>query len=149
MNFESIIQEIQQDTDRFMGDEQKENLIKVVSYISHLKSDDRQYFILNFAKIKEITGCNGKQTSQVFIDIFFYLCGTKWGILEPVYKYHYYNKNTMYYHYIQLTEDEVAQANKTGLLDNQELKRLCGNNPVYYNPKDIHIFLKLSHKLRS
>ena len=55
----------------------------------------------------------------------------------------------MYYHYIQLTEDEVAQANKTGLLDNQELKRLCGNNPVYYNPKDIHIFLKLSHKLRS
>ena len=149
MNFESIIQEIQQDTDRFMGDEQKENLIKVVSYISHLKSDDRQYFILNLAKIKEITGCNGKQTSQVFIDIFFYLCGTQWGILEPVYKYHYYNKNTMYYHYIQLTEDEVAQANETGLLDNQELKRLCGNNPVYYNPKDIHIFLKLSHKLRS
>ena len=30
----------------------------------------------------------------------------------------------MYYHYIQLTEDEVAQANKTGLLDNQELKKI-------------------------
>lgn len=55
----------------------------------------------------------------------------------------------MYYHFIQLTEDEVTKACKTGLLDNQELKRLFNNNPVYYNPKDIHIFLKLNHKLLS
>ena len=146
MNFESIIQEIQQ-SDRFISDEQKENLIKVVSYISNIKSDDIQYFRLNLSKMKEITGCDGKQASQVFIDIFFYLCGIQWGILEPVYKYHYYDKNTMYYHFIQLTEDEVAKAHETGLLDNKELKRLCGDNPVYYNPKDIHIFLKLKHKL--
>lgn len=148
MNFESIIQEIQQ-TNRFISDEQKENLIKVVSYISNVKSDDMQYFRLNLSKVKEITGCDGKQAFQVFIDIFFYLCGTQWGILEPIYKYHYYDKNTMYYHFIQLTEDEVAKACETGLLDNKELKNLCGNNPVYYNPKDIHIFLKLSHKLLS
>ena len=75
MNFESIIQEIQQDTDRFMGDEQKENLIKVVSYISHLKSDDRQYFILNLAKIKEITGCNmvNKHLKCLLIFSFIYV----------------------------------------------------------------------------
>ena len=143
MNFESIIQEIQQ-SDRFISDEQKENLIKVISYITHLKDDEKQYFRLNLSKVKDITGCDDK---QVFIDVFFYLCGTQWGILEPVYKYHYYDKNTMYYHFIQLTEDEVTKACETGLLDNQELKRLCGDNPVYYNPKDIHIFLKLSHKL--
>jgi hypothetical protein len=148
MNFESIIQEIQQ-SDRFMSDEQKENLIKVVSYIAHLKDDEKQYFILNLTKIKEITGCDSKRVSQVFIDVFFYLCGTQWGILKPVYKYHYYDQNTMYYHFIQLTEDEVTKACETGLLDNQELKKLCGNNPVHYNQKDIHIFLKLSHKLLS
>lgn len=76
MNFESIIQEIQQDTDRFMGDEQKENLIKVFSYISHLKSDDRQYFILNLAKIKEITGLDvmvNKHLKCLLIFSFIYV----------------------------------------------------------------------------
>ena len=152
MNFESIIQEIQQYKasfpERFISDEQKESLIKVVSYVSsHTHSNNTQPLNLSLKQIKEITGCDDKQAVKVFIDVLFYLCGTQWGILEPVYKYHYYDKNAMYYHFIQLTEDEVTKACETGLLDNQELKRLCGDNPVYYNPKDIHIFLKLSHKL--
>ena len=154
MNFESIIQEIQQYKasfpERFISDEQKENLIKVVSYVSsHTHSNNTQPLNLSLKQIKEITGCDDKQAVKVFIDVFFYLCGTQWEILEPVYKYYYYDKNTMYYHFIQLTEDEVARACETGLLDNQELKKICGDNPVYYNPKDIHIFLKLNHKLLS
>jgi hypothetical protein len=152
MNFESIIQEIQQYKasfpERFISDEQKANLIKVVSYVSsYTHSNNTQPLKLSLKQIKEITGCDNKQAVKVFIDVGFYLCGTKWGILKLVYHYSYYDKNTMHHHLIEVTEDEVAQANETGLLDNQELKKLCGNNPIYYNPKDIHIFLKLSHKL--
>ena len=50
----------------------------------------------------------------------------------------------MYHHLIEVTEDEVTQANETGLLNNQELKRLFNNNPVYFNPKDIHISFGLN-----
>lgn len=144
MNFESIIQEIQQYKasfpERFISNEQKENLIKVVSYVSsYTRSNNTQPLNLSLKQIKEITGCDDKQAIKVFIDVGFYLCGTKWGILKLVYHYSYYDKNTMYHHLIEVTEDEVTQANETGLLNNQELKRLFNNNPVYFNPKDIHI----------
>lgn len=149
MNFESIIQEIQQYKasfpERFISDEQKENLIKVVSYVSsHTRSNNTQPLNLSLKQIKEITGCDDKQVVKVFIDVGFYLCETKWGILKLVYHYSYYDKNTMHHHLIELTEDEVAQSNETGLLDNQELKRLFNNNPVYYNPKDIYISFGLN-----
>jgi hypothetical protein len=149
MNFESIIQEIQQYKasfpERFISNEQKENLIKVVSYVSsYTRSNNTQPLNLSLKQIKEITGCDDKQAIKVFIDVGFYLCGTKWGILKLVYHYSYYDKNTMYHHLIEVTEDEVTQANETGLLNNQELKRLFNNNPVYFNPKDIHISFGLN-----
>ena len=149
MNFESIIQEIQQYKasfpERFISNKQKENLIKVVSYVSsYTRSNNTQPLNLSLKQIKEITGCDDKQAIKVFIDVGFYLCGTKWGILKLVYHYSYYDKNTMYHHLIEVTEDEVTQANETGLLNNQELKRLFNNNPVYFNPKDIHISFGLN-----
>ena len=149
MNFESIIQEIQQYQPKyptpFISDEQKDNLIKIVSYISsYIHSNNTQPLNLSLKQIKEITGCDDKQAFKIFIDACFYLCGSRWDILKPVYHYWYYDKNTMYYHFIEVTEDEVAQANETGLLDNKELKRLFNSNPVYYNPKDIHISFGLN-----
>ena len=61
LDFKKIIQEIQQ-SDRFISNEQqKENLIKVISYITHLKDDEKQYFRLNLSKVKDITGCDGKR----------------------------------------------------------------------------------------
>lgn len=50
----------------------------------------------------------------------------------------------MYHHLIELTEDEIAEANETGLLNNQELKKLFNNNTVRYNPKEIDITLRLN-----
>ena len=149
MNFESIIQEIQQYKasfpERFISNKQKENLIKVVSYVSsYTRSNNTQPLNLSLKQIKEITGCDDKQAIKVFIDVGFYLCGTKWGILKLVYHYSYYDKNTMYHHLIEVTEDEVTQANETGLLNNQELNRLFTNNRVYFNREDIHISFGLN-----
>lgn len=145
MNFESIIQEIQQESSRFISDEQKGNLIKIVSYVSsNIQNNNTQPLIISLKKVKEITGCDDKNAVKVFIDVGFYLCGTRWGILKPVYHYSYCDKNTIHHHLIELTEDEITNANETGLLDNQELKRLFNNNPVRYNPKDIHISFRLN-----
>lgn len=150
MNFESIIQEIQQESSCFMSNEQKENLIKIVSYVSsHIQHNNTQSLVISLKEIKKITGCDDENVVKVFADVGFYLCGTRWGILKLVYHYSYYDKNTMHHHLIELTEDEIAQANETGLLDNQELKGLFNNNPVYYNPKEIHITLRLSDKCKT
>lgn len=144
MKLKSIIQEIKQETSRFTSEEQKENLIKIVSYISSLYNKNNiQPLILSFKNIKEIIG-DDKKAFNAFIDALFFLCGTKWGILEPVYHYSYYDKDTMYHHLIELTEDEIPEANETGLLNNQELKKLFNNNTVRYNPKEIDITLRLN-----
>lgn len=49
MKLKSIIQEIKQETSRFTSEEQKENLIKIVSYISSLYNKNNIHpLILSF-----------------------------------------------------------------------------------------------------
>ncbi len=68
-------------------------------------------------RISEVT----KDTEKdVLIDIFYYLCGNKWHLLEPIYRYiDEYTKEP-----IELDENELAEIREAGYiyLDNGKIQ---------------------------
>ncbi|WP_250314631.1 hypothetical protein [Neisseria sp. Marseille-Q6792] len=127
-SFASIYQEIKE-TDS-LTQRQRVRLLSFVDYLQNTKLE-----LLKNITPKRISEITNESEKEIFKDIFYFLCGKKWPLLEPVYRYiDEYNGEP-----IEIDEDELTEIRETGLiaLDN-------GNIQSQFKPEKLFITFKLS-----
>ena len=131
-SFASIHQEIKKADS--LTDKQRVRLLLFVDYLQNTKLE----LLKNITpkRIAEITKESEKESEkEICKDIFYFLCGKKWPLLEPIYRYiDEYNDEP-----IEIDEDELTEIRETGLIDLDN-----GNIQSEFNLEKLFITFTLS-----
>lgn len=127
-SFISISNEIKQAES--LTDKQKVRLLSLVHYLENTKIELLQN--ITPKRISEVTEDTAK---DVLIDTFYYLCGNKWHLLEPIYRYidEYTDEP------IELDEDELTEIRESGYISLNN-----GNVQAQFDPRKLFITFTLS-----
>lgn len=126
--FISIYNEIQQAES--LTDKQRVRLLSLVHYLENTKIE-----LLKNITPKRILEVTSSTEKDILIDIFYYLCGNKWHLLEPIYRYidEYTDEP------IELDEDELAEIRESGYISLNN-----GNIQVQFDPRKLFITFTIS-----
>lgn len=127
-NFFTILEEIKQADS--LTDKQRARLLSLVHYLENTKIE-----LLKNITPKRISEVTKDTEKDVLIDTFYYLCGNKWHLLEPIYRYidEYTDEP------IELDEDELAEIRESGYISLNN-----GNIQVQFDPRKLFITFTIS-----
>ncbi|MCS4533311.1 hypothetical protein [Neisseria montereyensis] len=129
--FLSIKEEIKKDNS--LSDIQRERLLLFIQYIESTKSSLLEN--ITPKRISEITDTVHNDEKRTIIDIWYYLGGKKWHLLDPIYRYQDEYSDEP----IELEEDEVSD-----IINNGYIFLNNGNIKATFDPSLLFITFTLS-----
>lgn len=98
-----------------IDNKRKNQLILIIDFLKNTVTSNHIKIVLDKKQILSIVNEFEDPSNEILIDVFYYLCGLKWHVLNPIYTYIESDFKPLI-----ITEEQLSEIREIGLINLQK-----------------------------